>query len=285
LEALAAVPGGLSTVPPDLFRLLTSSLEASNSVIIRSTAATILAKAKLHPSQLSSLTETIRNAGPLELPKLLGAFQSSTNEELGLRLLGSIKAAPGFSSLRPESVQSCLTNFPPRVKEESQALIVALKVDAEQQQTHLNELTRSLATGDVRRGQAVFNSQKAACSSCHAIGYLGGNVGPDLTRIGQVRTERDLLESIVYPSASFVRSFEPLLVTTKDGDEYNGVVRKDSPDEMVLATGPGAEVRLARSDIADMRPGAVSVMPAGLDQVLSAQELADLVTFLKNTKW
>jgi hypothetical protein len=52
-----------------------------------------------------------------------------------------------------------------------------------------------------------------------------------------------------------------------------------------LATGPGTEVRIARADIAEMRPSSVSVMPGGLDEQLSRQELADLVAFLKGTKW
>jgi putative heme-binding domain-containing protein len=142
-----------------------------------------------------------------------------------------------------------------------------------------------LKAGDIRRGQAIFNGAKAACASCHAIGYLGGNIGPDLTSIGQVRTERDLLEAILYPSASFVRSYEPIVVVTKSGDDYSGVLRKDATDEVVLATGVNAEVRVARSDIAEMRPGAVSVMPQGLDVQLSRQELADLLAFLKNTRW
>ena len=46
-----------------------------------------------------------------------------------------------------------------------------------------------------------------------------------------------------------------------------------------------AENSIARADIVDMRPGTVSVMPAGLDQQLSHQELADLIAFLKATKW
>jgi len=62
-------------------------------------------------------------------------------------------------------------------------------------------------------------------------------------------------------------------------------LRKDAPDEVVLATGPATEVRIARADISDIRPGAVSVMPAGLEQQLSKQELADLLAFLKATKW
>lgn len=72
---------------------------------------------------------------------------------------------------------------------------------------------------------------------------------------------------------------------TKSDDEYSGVLRKDAPDELILATGPSTEVRIARSDILDIRPGTVSVMPAGLDQQLTHQELADLVAFLKATKW
>jgi putative heme-binding domain-containing protein len=94
-----------------------------------------------------------------------------------------------------------------------------------------------------------------------------------------------LLESIVYPSASFVRSYEPLIVTTKSDEQYSGVLRKDAPDEIVLATGPNTEVRVARSDVAEVRPGTVSVMPAGLAEQLTRQELADLLAFLKATKW
>jgi len=112
-----------------------------------------------------------------------------------------------------------------------------------------------------------------------------GNVGPDLTAIGTVRAERDLLESIIYPSASFVRSYEPMIVHTKSDEEFSGVLKKDAADEVILATGPNAEARILRSDITDMRPGTVSVMPAGLDEQLTKQELADLVAFLKATKW
>jgi putative heme-binding domain-containing protein len=231
-----------------------------------------------------ALTDVIKTTGPLEVPRLLGAFDKSTDPSLALRLLAALKVSPGLAGLRAETLQSHLTNFPETVREKGEELAALLNVDAAKQKAHLDELFTTLKSGDVRRGQAVFNSQKAACSTCHAMGYLGGNVGPDLTRIGQIRTERDLLESIVYPSASFVRSYEPVVVTTKSGDDFSGVIRKDSPDQLVLATGPGAEARIVRSDIVDMRPGTVSVMPAGLDELLTHQELADLVAFLKSTK-
>ena len=63
------------------------------------------------------------------------------------------------------------------------------------------------------------------------------------------------------------------------------MLRKDAADEVVLATGADTEVHVGRDDISDMHPGSVSLMPAGLDQQLTKQELADLLAFLKATKW
>ena len=88
------------------------------------------------------------------------------------------------------------------------------------------------------------------------------------------------------PGSSFAAGLpDQPVVTTKSGEEQSGVLRKDAPDELLLATGPTTEVRIARSDITEIRPGTVSVMPQGLDEQLSRQELADLLAFLKNTKW
>jgi putative heme-binding domain-containing protein len=113
---------------------------------------------------------------------------------------------------------------------------------------------------------------------------MGGKIGPDLTRIGQVRSERDLLEAIVFPSASFARGYEPVVVKTRSGEVHGGVLRSnDLPDEVVIAT-ERDETRIPRRDIVDMQPGTVSLMPPGLDEQLTRQELADLLAFLKATR-
>jgi putative heme-binding domain-containing protein len=113
---------------------------------------------------------------------------------------------------------------------------------------------------------------------------LGGTVGPDLTRVGQVRTERDLLESIVFPSASFVQGYEPVVVATKDGKVHNGLLRKNAPEEILLVVAANQEMRIPREEIDEIQPSKASVMPAGLEQQLTAQELADLVAFLRACK-
>jgi putative membrane-bound dehydrogenase-like protein len=285
LDALAALPNGLPSVEPELFRFLCASVNPEEPVLARGAAVSVLAKASLSDEQLVSLTDTVRAAGPLEMTKLLGAFEHCTNAVVGSKLVEALKVAKGLASLRPGLLRALLAKYPEPVQERGKELLALLDVDTAKQSAHLEELMKSLKKGDIRRGQAIFNSPKAACSACHAMGYLGGHVGPDLTTIGQIRTERDLLESIVYPSASFVRSYEPVIVKTKSDDEYSGVLRKDAPDEVVLATGPTTEVRVARADIIDMRPGTVSVMPAGFEQQFTPQELADLIAFLKATKW
>jgi len=285
LEALAALPNGLRSVEPDMFTFLSANVDSTKPVMMRSAAVDVLAKSKLNEEQLLGLADSIKTVGPLEMTKLLTAFERSKSEAVGLKLVASLKEAKGLSSLRADVLQTLLTKYPAGVQEQGKELLALLNVDAANQGAHIDELLKELKDGDVRRGQAIFNSQKAACFSCHTVGYIGGKVGPDLTSIGQVRTERDLLESVIYPSASFVRSYEPYIIMTKTDETYSGVLKKDAGDEVVLATGPGAEVRIARADITEMRPGTVSVMPAGLEQQMSKQELADLLAFLKSTKW
>jgi putative heme-binding domain-containing protein len=284
IHALAAVPGGLSKVEPALFDLLTRNLDANQPVATRSAAADVLSRAKLTPEQLVVLADAMKAVGPMEVNRVLDAYAASANDEVGRRLLAALKAYPGRASLRPGALRPRLAKFGPEVRKEAEAFYVELNADTAKQVARLEGLLASLKGGDVRRGQAVFNSPKAACSSCHAIGYLGGRVGPDLTRIGGTRTERDLLEAIVFPSSSFVRGYEPLMVTTRAGKVYNGVLRRDAPDEVVLATGATEEARIPRQEIEEMVPGMVSVMPSGLDQQLSARELADLVAFLRACK-
>jgi len=138
--------------------------------------------------------------------------------------------------------------------------------------------------GDIRRGQLLFHSEKAACYTCHAIGYMGGTVGPEPDARRRIRQERDLLESIVYPSASFVQSYAPVIVDTTDNDRQVGILKKDDPDENLPAHRPNNQLTIPRSKIKGIRPSPLSLMPEGLEQLITKQDLADLLAFLKACK-
>jgi putative membrane-bound dehydrogenase-like protein len=214
----------------------------------------------------------------------LTLFDRTRSEPVGLALVKALNTSEMRAKIRVEQVKPILDKYPASVKAEAEKMYAELEKSRAGEIAKFEALVKELPAGDVRRGQVVFHSQKANCKACHTIGYVGGKVGPDLTRIGGIRTERDLLESIVFPSASFVRSYEPVRVITKDGRTLNGNIKSDRPDEIVLTVAADQEVRIARENVEEVTPGQVSVMPSGLDQQISKQELADLVAFLKANK-
>ena len=167
-------------------------------------------------------------AGPLELPRLLRAFDHDGDEALGLSMVAALERSKRAREPAGRRAAAAAGEIPGVGPGTGEALLASLNVDAANRRSGSESLLESLAGGDVRRGQVVFNSQKAACVTCHAIGYIGGRIGPDLTRIGQVRSERDLLEAILFPSASFARSYEPVIVTTTSGDIHSGVLRSEA---------------------------------------------------------
>jgi putative membrane-bound dehydrogenase-like protein len=284
VAALAVVTPGLPELSESQFAMLVQAVATENAVVVRSAAADALSQAPLTPEQLGRLCDSLATASPLELNRLLPPFARSADDALGLRILASLKGAAALSSLRVDLLRQALAKYSLTVQRGVDELESLVNVDAGQQRRRIEELLPLMAHGDVRRGHAVFYSSKAACSACHQLGYAGGTVGPELSRIGETRSERDLLESILYPSLSFVRSYEPVLVLTVDGKAINGAVRDETETEYVLATGPDQETRIRREDVEEIQPSTVSVMPAGLEKQLSVEELADLVAFLKNAR-
>ncbi len=282
VDAVAALQDPRAALQPGVFEVLKFGLEPGRSIGTRSTAAAVLEKSPLDRSQLLSLTSSLTTAGPLELPRLLRPFAAASDEATGRAMLAALEKSSAKSSVRGDVLRPVLAKYPDAVQKEGEAFLESLTLDTANQIRRLETLLPTLQGGDSARGQAVFNSAKVACISCHAIGYMGGHIGPDLTRIGQVRSERDLLEAILYPSASFARGYEPVVIRTRSGQVHTGVLRSnDLPDEVVVAT-ERDETRVPRRDIVDMQPGTVSLMPQGLADQLTHQELADLLAFLRS---
>ncbi|HEX4412269.1 MAG TPA: HEAT repeat domain-containing protein, partial [Lacipirellulaceae bacterium] len=282
VEALAIVVGKQPTLSQRQFELLRSALASSNPVSVRSAAADAIAKSHLDRKQLDQLCEIVSSAGPLELNRLLEPFKQAKDEQLGLALVAAIEKSPALASLRMDLLREALGKYDPQVQDAVAKLEGKVNVDAASQRKRIEELLPYTAKGNVSRGHAVFYSAKATCTACHRLGYAGGTIGPELTHVGETRTARDLLESIVYPSLSFVRSYEPMLITTQEGKTINGVVKEDTATEYLVATGPDQFVRLRHEDVDEMQPSKVSIMPAGFDKQLTPEELGDLVAFLKN---
>ena len=287
LEALNVAQHASRTVAPlpaGTFDAVRAGLQPAAPTHVRSMAAAVVERARLDREQLIRLAELLTRAGPLEVTRLLLPFGASEDGAVGHALVTGLLASPARGTLRSDTVRALLTKYPADVLEAARPLLHAMDAANADQARRLEHVLSGIGGGDVRRGQGVFNSPKAACTACHAIGYVGGQLGPDLTRIGEVRTERDLLESILFPSASFARGYEPVTVVMIAGGQTDGVLRRENSEELILVTADSREIQIPRRQIAEVRPGRVSLMPPGLDQVLTRRELADLLAFLKATR-
>lgn len=134
--------------------------------------------------------------------------------------------------------------------------------------------------GDARKGRAVFFGEKAQCSACHTHGLRGGTLGPELTRIGAKYDATGLLTSILEPSASIAFGYECWLVQQKDGSALAGFLLADGP-RLVLKDFAGVRHVIDADQVQKRERQATSLMPDTVALGLSADELVDLVAFLR----
>ena len=268
------------------YAFLMAKLNPKGDAILRQSAAQTLARSVPAKADLLTLArKVLPQSDPLTLSTVLECFRSSKDEEVGAALVLLLKKSPAaLGTLGEERLKALLAGYPPVVRQESESLLQALRDAQKSRVDRLRKLEPLLTGGgDTGRGRRIFFGETVACYTCHTIGREGGHVGPDLTGIGAIRSGHDLLEAVVFPSASFVPGHEVYNVDTAT-ERIAGVMRRQSADAVVLVTGPNGEVRIPRSKIKKIQRSDVSLMPEGFDEALSKTQLTDLLAFLQAEK-
>jgi putative heme-binding domain-containing protein len=148
----------------------------------------------------------------------------------------------------------------------------------------LAPLAERLTSGTPELGRIAFEEGRGACISCHQVGDKGRAIGPDLSRIGAIRTGRDLLESIIFPSNTLARDYEAHAIETADGTTLTGVVRGHSAEGLVLMDAAGQEISIPHQKVLSNTTLTESLMPAGLDAALGEADLLNVVSYLQSLK-
>jgi putative heme-binding domain-containing protein len=132
------------------------------------------------------------------------------------------------------------------------------------------------------RGRQAFLD--AQCLACHRFGNEGGAVGPELTAASSKYSRRDILEAIIEPSKVVSEQYQNALLTLKDGDRVIGRVLDDKADRLVLETEPLGQTRkeVLKNDIQKREPSTISPMPEGLVNVLTKEEILDLLAYIES---
>jgi len=140
-------------------------------------------------------------------------------------------------------------------------------------------------TGRAANGKKVFFQEGGVqCTQCHIIQGQGRNFGPDLSQIGRKYSRSQLLDNILFPSKVIDPAFVAYSVETTSGLSYSALIIRKSATELVMKDANLAEIKLPMSEVKSMQAQALSSMPEGLLQNLTAQEAADLIEFLVNLK-
>jgi len=238
--------------------------------------------------QREKAARLMAKAGPLEFPVFFEHVRPvRDNTELGAAFVDAYLTAPGASAIAPEERKRMLIAlFEPDFWKQPVAL---LNEEIAAGRNLVRKIDRIVARvengkGDANRGKEIALAATSTCIVCHRIGETGNHVGPDLSRIGQIRNPADLVESIIMPSASFAQDYEAVTITLINGSSIGGVIQSEKPDAIELALPSGQIQIVRRGDIKSLTQLPVSLMPPGLDQVIGDQGLIDLVTYLSGLK-
>jgi putative heme-binding domain-containing protein len=135
-----------------------------------------------------------------------------------------------------------------------------------------------LAKANTGHGRAIF---ERTCIACHVLYGAGGIVGPDLT--GSNRANLDyILAQILNPSEVMQESYQLVIVTTRDGRTLSGTVAAEDNQQLTLRL-VGQDSIVTKSEILSREKSPISMMPEGLLKTLKADEVRDLIAYLRTT--
>ena len=164
--------------------------------------------------------------------------------------------------------------------------ILALVASARMHAADLDAYRKHALTleGDTARGAKLFNHPKLLCANCHSVDGKANKAGPDLSAAGDAFGRRDIVDAVLTPSLSISPGYGTVIVETKAGASFVGVLKGANADGLQLMGVDGKLVSVAKADIKEQTGNAVSLMPEGLFANVSREEFTDLIEYLTSLK-
>ena len=132
-------------------------------------------------------------------------------------------------------------------------------------------------TANATNGKLVFARH---CASCHAVDGAGGQVGPDLSGIRNQPADAILLH-VVAPEYEIAPGYQAYAVQTRNGRTLVGRLESEAPNSVTIRDGSSQQHVILRSEVVSISASTYSLMPSELERVMSEQDLADLIGYLK----
>jgi putative heme-binding domain-containing protein len=203
----------------------------------------------------------------------------SSRSDWSVQFLNAVeKGAIKRENVRPASVLAMQNHKQKNIDALVQKHWGQLRQSSEAKQKRMEAVSALIAEkkGDIKKGQQVF---ALACAACHRYKGKGGNIGPNLDAY-QLNNPGFLIPAVVDPSLGIREEYAGFNVTTKDDQLLTGFIAQNAPQFIVLRDLAQNSITLPRNEIKDLQAMPVSLMPEGLLDALTPQQVQDLFAFL-----
>jgi len=239
-------------------------------------------QAQLRPKDATAQIRATLDKGSLREKQnaleTLGAMGSSSADDILTQWLDRLIARRVAPELQLDVLAAAAKRKNPAIQERLK------KYEASRDpKDELGPFRECLVGGDAKEGRTVFfEKAEASCIRCHKVSGEGGEVGPDLTGIGARKDRQYILESIVFPNKQIAQGFDSVLVTLKNETTYAGTLKNETDTLIEINSPEDGPVKVNKSDIKTRQRG-LSAMPEEMRQILTKQELRNVVDFLATT--
>lgn len=264
---------------PELSELLPEAAKDTNSAV-RTEARRLLAK--FRPADAAGLLAPVLETGSIEERQAAIAILADVPEPSADQVLLSWLDRLERGEVPPEIELDLLEAVARRPGEPFGALRKRLEA-ARHADDPVARYRETLVGGDADLGKKVFFERaEVSCLRCHKLKGRGGEVGPDLTHVGQQKRDY-LLEALVAPDRQIAKGYDSVVLTTVDGSIHSGVLKEEDAQTVRLMTPDGRTVSIAKEDIEERVRGK-SAMPEDVTKSLSKMDLRNLIEYLATLK-
>jgi len=136
---------------------------------------------------------------------------------------------------------------------------------------------------DATNGRVIYNTT-GTCHKCHVVNRIGREIGPDLSEIGSKLSPQAMFESIIYPSAGISHNYEAYSLVLTSGTTVNGLITSETDDSISIKSDDAIVRTFKMAEVEEKLKQKISLMPADLQKVMTAQEIADVVGYMQTLK-
>jgi putative heme-binding domain-containing protein len=219
-------------------------------------------------------------SSPERLNRWLDAMENGTlsNNRIDANQIQALKQVQGEAAPRIEKLLAG------RIQSDRQTLVENVMKELTAQgliNTTSNTSTVTSTKTNRENGKQLFAQH---CAACHRIDNVGVNLGPDISD-SRTQSPAQLLVSILDPNRAIDNQYFRVSVRMLDGSVYDGIIREESSQHILLNTQQQPNVSLPKSQIETLVSSGKSLMPEGFEAQLNNAAIADLIDYIKNWRY